>query len=91
MTFMGYMNSVTAGGFTVFPSLGLYVQPTKGDALFWMTERNDAVIDTGCRIFFVLCFKVNFMRVICTKFEGVVNLSFLGEHFGVGGSLSPLI
>jgi hypothetical protein len=44
---MGYMNSVTAGGFTVFPSLGLFVQPSKGDALFWLTERNDAVIGVG--------------------------------------------
>ena len=89
---MGYMNSVTAGGFTVFPSLGLYVQPTKGDALFWMTERNDAVIDTGCRLFFLNCFNVNFKKVICTKFKfgGVVNLSKLYKRWGAG-SLRPLI
>ena len=43
MTFMGYMTDVTAGGFTVFPALGLFVEPAKGDALLWMTEKNDLV------------------------------------------------
>lgn len=43
VTFMGYMTDVTAGGFTIFPGLGLFVQPAKGDALFWLTVKNDLV------------------------------------------------
>jgi hypothetical protein len=40
---MGYLTNVEAGGYTVFTSLGLYVHPLKGDALLWITERNDLV------------------------------------------------
>ena len=45
VTFLGYLSNVEAGGYTVFTSLGLSVKPEKGDALLWVTERNDLVID----------------------------------------------
>jgi len=34
-TWLTYLNNVEAGGYTVFPRLGIGVRPQKGSALFW--------------------------------------------------------
>jgi prolyl 4-hydroxylase len=39
-TALFYLNDVTFGGATVFPFLGLAVQPVKGSALFWYNLRS---------------------------------------------------
>ena len=38
-TILFYLNKVKSGGSTVFPFLGLSVQPIKGSALFWHNLR----------------------------------------------------
>ena len=57
VTFMGYMSDVEAGGHTIFPQLALSIQPRKGDALFWLTTRNDLNFDSqmyhaGCPVLY---------------------------------------
>ena len=39
------MSDVAAGGFTVFPKLGLFFEPRAGDLLFWNLQRTDGSID----------------------------------------------
>ena len=45
-TFLGYLSSGVDGGRTVFPGLGLSVQPERGLALFWLTVRTDEEYDS---------------------------------------------
>ena len=35
VTFMLYMSSVEAGGYTIFPQVAVTVKPEMGDALYW--------------------------------------------------------
>ena len=56
-TFLGYMSDVEAGGRTIFPQLALSNPPIKGDALFWLTTRNDQQFDSqmyhaGCPVLY---------------------------------------
>ena len=51
------MSDVEAGGNTIFPQLALSNQPIKGDALFWLTVRNDREFDSqmyhaGCPVLY---------------------------------------
>ena len=57
VTFLGYFSDVEAGGRTIFPQLALSIKPIKGDALFWLTTRNDLDFDSqmyhaGCPVMF---------------------------------------
>ena len=57
VTFLGYFSDVEAGGRTIFPSLALSVKPIKGDALFWLTTRDDLNFDSqmyhaGCPVMY---------------------------------------
>ena len=54
-TFMLYLSDVEAGGHTVFSTLGLYVKPRLGDALFWFNLDSAGDYDTrnihlGCPV-----------------------------------------
>ena len=54
-TFMIYLNNIQAGGHTVFSTLGLYVPPRLGDALFWFNLDSAGDYDTrnihlGCPV-----------------------------------------
>eukprot|EP00096_Caligus_rogercresseyi_P014378 TRINITY_DN6888_c0_g1_i4.p1 TRINITY_DN6888_c0_g1~~TRINITY_DN6888_c0_g1_i4.p1 ORF type:complete len:543 (-),score=113.79 TRINITY_DN6888_c0_g1_i4:996-2501(-) len=44
-TWMVYMNEVTSGGRTVFPRLGLGVEPTPGAAVFWYNLKKSGRAD----------------------------------------------
>ena len=51
------MSDVEAGGNTIFPQLALSNKPIKGDALFWLTVRNDREFDSqmyhaGCPVLY---------------------------------------
>ena len=57
VTFLGYFSDVEAGGRTIFPQLALSIKPIKGDALFWLTTRNDLNFDSqmyhaGCPVMY---------------------------------------
>ena len=41
VTLLGYCSDDLIGGYTIFPGLGLRIIPQKGDALFWVTIKND--------------------------------------------------
>ena len=54
-TFMIYLSNIQAGGHTVFSTLGLYVRPQLGDALFWFNLDSAGDYDTrnihlGCPV-----------------------------------------
>ena len=56
-TFLGYLSDVEAGGHTIFPQVALSVKPVKGDALFWITTKNDHEFDSqmyhaGCPVLY---------------------------------------
>ena len=40
-TAIGYASTTLVGGYTIFPGLGLYIKPQRGDLLFWLTVKND--------------------------------------------------
>ena len=46
ITFMMYLSDVIAGGRTVFPQLGISVQPIKGSALYWFNIHPDLSYDS---------------------------------------------
>ncbi|KAF2364620.1 Prolyl 4-hydroxylase alpha-subunit N-terminal [Trinorchestia longiramus] len=48
-TFLIYLSNVTAGGATVFPSLGVRVEPLQGTALFWYNLYDDGHHDIMLR------------------------------------------
>ena len=52
-TFLTYLSDVSLGGRTVFPGLGLSVQPDKGSALFWLTV--DTEEDYDSRMYHMGC------------------------------------
>ena len=54
---MLYLSDVEAGGFTIFPKLGLFVKPKAGNLLFWMARKSDGMIDQrmhhlGCPVLY---------------------------------------
>ena len=54
---MIYLSDVEAGGHTVFGSLGIYVAPKMGDALFWFNLDSAGDYDTrnihlGCPVLY---------------------------------------
>lgn len=57
MTFMIYMSTVESGGRTLFPQLGISVQPRLGDALFWFNVGSKFTYDSrayhlGCPVLY---------------------------------------
>ena len=46
-TAIGYASTTLVGGYTIFPGLGLYIKPQRGDLLFWLTVNNDLEYDSG--------------------------------------------
>ena len=57
MTFMLYLSHVKAGGNTIFPQIGLTVEPEEGSALFWFNinskfEFDSRVFHLGCPVLF---------------------------------------
>ena len=57
MTFMVYLSNIYSGGNTVFPNLGLAVEPIKGSALFWFNfsanmKFGETVKHMGCPIIY---------------------------------------
>ena len=38
---MFYLSSISVGGFTAFPNLGVAVQPREGTAVFWYNLQGD--------------------------------------------------
>ena len=56
-TFMLYLTSVEAGGYTVFPQAGIFVKPVAGTALFWFnsgpkSNYDSRMIHTGCPVLY---------------------------------------
>ena len=54
-TLMFYLSTVTAGGSTVFPRLGVGAQPSAGSAVFWHNIQRDgwsdmAMLHGGCPV-----------------------------------------
>ena len=57
VTFLGYMSDVESGGRTIFPAIGLTIKPVKGDALFWLTTKDNLKFDSqmyhaGCPVLY---------------------------------------
>ena len=57
VTFLGYMSDVESGGRTIFPAIGLTIKPVKGDALFWLTTKDNLNFDSqmyhaGCPVLY---------------------------------------
>ena len=57
ITFMTYLSTVTAGGRTVFPQLGISAEPIKGSALYWFNIHPDLSYDSrnlhfGCPVLY---------------------------------------
>ena len=44
-TLMFYLSTVLAGGLTVFPSLGVWAEPSPGTAVVWDNMRRDGTCD----------------------------------------------
>ena len=44
-TAMVYLSDVQAGGFTIFPKLGLFFKPESGQLLYWNLKRTDGSVD----------------------------------------------
>jgi hypothetical protein len=65
VTFLGYGSNTLVGGYTIFPGLGLHVKPQKGDALFWLTVKNDGEYDS--RMFHMGCPVVYGNKWVVTK------------------------
>lgn len=63
-TILGY-GSNFVGGYTIFPGLGVYVKPRKGDALFWLTLNNNREYDS--RMFHMGCPVVYGSKWLATK------------------------
>ena len=41
---MFYLSSISVGGFTAFPNLGVAVQPREGTAVFWYNLQEDGQV-----------------------------------------------
>ena len=57
VTFMIYLNTVEAGGHTIFPQAGISVKPISGDALFWFNmspsnKRDSRILHLGCPVLY---------------------------------------
>ena len=55
ITFMIYMSNVQSGGRTIFPQVGISVQPIQGSALYWFNKGADMSPDSrnfhlGCPV-----------------------------------------
>ena len=55
ITFMTYLSDINLGGRTIFPQVGISVEPIKGSALFWFNHDTKMQADTrvahmGCPV-----------------------------------------
>ena len=56
-TFMIYLTSVEAGGYTIFPQAGISVKPQVGSALFWFnvgpkSNYDSRIVHLGCPVLY---------------------------------------
>ena len=86
-TFMIYLTSVIAGGYTVFPQSGIFVKPRIGSALFWFnsgTQNNfdSRMIHTGCPVLYGNKWIANKWIKLLSNFENFA-CQIKEKHFAI--------